>query len=148
MRTFAFFLVALLAVCAYLCLSGGRTGRWTALIALVTAVAAQIVAVTAHSVPELQFRMFLCDLVTLAAFGTIAMMSNRWWPLWITAMQFNTVLAETAILLSPVFRYTFFYAMSTIWAVPTMTAMVVGTFLDSRHDTRAARPNPSRNNHG
>ncbi len=132
MNVFFFYLIALLVTCIYLALYGGRTGRWLAAIQFVMAVASAILSSTASDFVALQPRMLALDLVSLGLKLTVALRSNRQWPIWVAAFQLDTVLAQTAILLSPVFRNEFYYAMATIWAMPTLLVMVVGLALDRR----------------
>ena len=136
MIVFLFYLVALLAACVYLALYGGRTGRWSGAVVLSMSLVSAVLALTAPNFVVLQPRMLACDIVTLAFKVVIALRSTRYWPIWTTAFQLNTVLAQVAIMSSPMFRNEFYYAMATIWAMPTLIIMIWGTFLDRRHEMR------------
>lgn len=132
MIVFLFYLIALLVTCIYLALYGGRTGRWLAAIQLAMAVASAILSSTAASFVVLQPRMLALDIVSLGLKLTVAFASNRRWPIWVAALQLNTVLAEAAILVSPAFRNEFYYAMATIWAIPALLVMSLGLAFDRR----------------
>jgi len=136
--TFIFYLVALFVTCLYLVRYGGRTGRRSGAVLLTMSLISAALALTAPSYVVLQPRMLLCDAVSLVLKFGIAVHSTRRWPIWVAAFQLNTVLAEAAIMLAPAFRNEFYYAMSTIWAVPTLFVMVVGTALDRRAEMRRA----------
>ena len=132
MNVFFFYLIALLVTSLYLWLYGGRTGRWLASIQFLMAAGSAVISSTAADFVELQPRMLAIDVLSFALKLGIALGSNRRWPIWVAAFQLNTVLAQAAILLSPVFRNEFYYAMSTVWAVPTLLVMAVGLALDRR----------------
>ena len=132
MDRFLFYLLALLVTCIYLALCGGRTGRWLASIQFVMAVVSAVVSYTAADFIALQPRMLAVDVVSFCLKLTVAVWSTRRWPMWVAAFQFNTVLAEAAILLSSAFRTEFYYAMATIWAIPTLFVMALGLALDRR----------------
>ncbi|MCH4150610.1 MAG: hypothetical protein LKF30_01465 [Sphingobium sp.] len=136
MTVFLAYLVALLITCLYLYWYGGRTGLWSGAVLLSMALISAALALTEHNYVVLQPRMLLCDTVSLALKFAIALKSRRRWPIWVAAFQLNTVLASSAIMLAPAFRNDFYYAMATIWAVPTLVVMVVGTKLDRRYDTK------------
>lgn len=132
MYVFLFYLFALLATCFYLARYGGRTGRWLAAIQLGMASASALASWITPRLTELLPHMMVIDLVSLALKTAVACASTRRWPIWVAAFQFNTVLAEAAILLSPAFRGAFYYAMATAWAMPTLVVMVLGLALDRR----------------
>lgn len=147
MDRFLFYLLALLVTCIYLALCGGRTGKLLAVIQLVMAVASAVVSYTAPDFVALQPRMLALDSVSFCLKLTVALWSTRRWPMWVAAFQFNTVLAETAILLSPAFRTQFYYAMATVWAMPTLFVMALGLALD-RRQMRARKGKGSGGGHG
>lgn len=139
MNVFIFYLFALLATCLYLVRYGGRTGRWISAIQIVMAIASAGLSLTAPNFVVLQPRMLLLDSTSFVLKLAVALRSSRRWPIWVAAFQLNTVLAETAILLSPAFRNEFYYAMATIWAMPALFVMVLGTTLDRRREVRSRR---------
>ncbi|HEX7857681.1 MAG TPA: hypothetical protein VF503_28730 [Sphingobium sp.] len=136
MLQFIFYLIALIATCIYIGLYGGRTGRWSGAVLLIMALISAALAMTASSYVAVQPRMLACDTVSLILKVMIVMRSSRRWPVWVAAFQFNTVLAGVAIMAAPAFRNEFYFAMSTIWAAPTLIVMVTGTMLDRRYDER------------
>ncbi len=132
MNVFFFYLIALLVTCFYLAVCGGRTGRWLAAIQFAMAVASAVLSFTAPDFVVLQPRMLALDTLSLVLKLAVAFASTRRWPIWVAALQLNTVLAEAAILMSPAFRNEFYYAMATIWAIPTLLVMSLGLAIDRR----------------
>jgi len=144
---FLFYLLALLVTCIYLALYGGRTGKLLAAIQLVMAVASAAVSYTAPDFVTLQPRMLVLDSVSFCLKLIVAVWSTRRWPMWVAAFQFNTALAEMAILLSPAFRTEFYYAIATVWATPTLFVMALGLALD-RRQMRARKEEGPGGGHG
>jgi hypothetical protein len=132
--TFFFYIIALSAACTILLRYGGREGFATAALIFTLSVASQFVAMTTPRLEDLQIRLVILDGISLAVKVAIAMLSSRRWPIWIAAFQLNTVLAETAIIISPVFRGHFYYALATLWAAPTVAIAIIGPLLDRRHE--------------
>lgn len=137
MNVFIFYLAALLATCLYLAICGGRTGRWLAAIQIAMALVSAWFSWHTDTFANLQPRMLTIDLVSLTLKLTVALVSTRRWPIWVAALQLNTVLAQTAIFLSPAFRSQFYYFMATAWAMPALFVMVVGLALDRRAEAKA-----------
>lgn len=132
MTIFHFYLAALIATSAYVVRKGGRTGLFSVCIMVVAALGSQLLSTLSQDLPSLQPKMLTLDVVTLALQLAIAVISTRTWPMWVAAFQLNTVLAELAILISPVFHGSFYYALATIWAMPTLLVMATGTWRDQK----------------
>jgi peptidoglycan/LPS O-acetylase OafA/YrhL len=133
------YLAALLLTCAYLARFGGRTGRWGGAIVLggfLLSLAAVYASawISAFSYTLVSNSLVIIDLFSLIAKVMLALYSNRRWPLWVAAFQFNTVAAHGVAMISPAIKGEYYYAMITVWAVPTLFVMVVGTMLDRRKE--------------
>lgn len=82
---------------------------------------------------SVQTAVFVIDLILLLALGAVALASNRYWPLWVTAMQFVTMWSHVAFW-SIAAKAPWAYAVaSTIWAYPMMLFVALGTM---RHRSR------------
>ncbi|HEX7783143.1 MAG TPA: hypothetical protein VF509_10085 [Sphingobium sp.] len=126
------FSIAVIASCAYVMLFGGRTGRWGGAILLATWPISWAVAPLNHAYGRGLPDLFFVDLIILIGLVTIALASTRRWPIWVAAFQLNTVAAHLAILLSPAVLLQAYYAMITVWGVPMLAAMVIGTRMDRK----------------
>lgn len=124
------------ATFAYLALYGGRTGIWGASLLVGTYLLALAVAVFFDSgLP----RIWLMTLIDVFSFGwklALAIWSSRRWPIWVAGFQANVVAAHVSIWLVPAWKGELYYAMITVWAIPTLLAMLIGTTLDRRHERR------------
>jgi hypothetical protein len=137
------YIATLGATFAYLATSGGQTGLWGGALLLGTYLLALIIAVAfAGSAVALPL-MLMVDGISLTWKLALAFFSSRSWPIWVAAFQVNVVAAHFSIWLVPAWEGDLYYAMVTVWAVPTLLVMIVGTYLDKRHDIRL-RPAASR----
>lgn len=126
------FSIAVIASCAYVMIFGGRTGRWGGGILLATWPLSWAVAPLNHAYGRGLPDLFLVDLIVLVGLVAVALASTRRWPVWVAAFQLNTVAAHLAIMLSPAVLSQAYYGMITIWGVPMLAAMVIGTWLDRK----------------
>ncbi|WP_070155134.1 hypothetical protein [Sphingobium phenoxybenzoativorans] len=132
------FTIAVVVSCLYAALYGGRTGRWGGGILLSTWPMSWALSKLMPSYGKAIPVLFLVDLMVFIGLLVIALLSTRRWPIWCAAFQLNTVAAHLAIMLSPVVLGQAYYAMISIWGVPMLFVMVVGTLLDRRAELRRA----------
>lgn len=134
--TIAFYGV-LCAALAYLALYGGKTGLWGGSLFLVTSLLSLAVVLLFRDDPTVRiWLMTLVDLLSLGWRTALAMWSSRRWPIWVAGFQANVVAAHVSIWLVPAWKGELYYAMITVWAIPTLLAMLIGTTLDRRHERR------------
>ena len=97
-----FYLALLVACCAYALWYGGAPERWGAAIIAVGSV----LTTALTSAPVLRFRsvelgVLGVDVVALLAFLVLALRAERFWPLWVTALQVVGLVGHLAKLASP-----------------------------------------------
>lgn len=130
------------AVFAYLASYGGRTGLWGGALLVGTYALALAIALAYRDSPNVRvWLMAGVDVLSLGWKVALAIWSSRRWPTWVAAFQFNVVAAHLSIWVVPDWRGELYYAMITVWAIPTLLAMVIGTLLDQRHDKRVRAAN-------
>lgn len=126
------------AVFVYLALYGGRTGLWGGALLIGTYALALAIALAYRDNPlDRIWLMTSVDVFSLGWKFALAIWSTRRWPIWVAGFQLNVVAAHLSIWLVPSWRGELYYAMITVWAIPTLLAMVIGTSLDHRHAARA-----------
>lgn len=126
------------AVFVYLALYGGRTGLWGGALLIGTYALALAIALAYRDNPlDRIWLMTSVDVFSLGWKFALAIWSTRRWPIWVAAFQLNVVASHLSIWLVPSWRGELYYAMITVWAIPTLLAMVIGTSLDHRHAARA-----------
>jgi hypothetical protein len=127
---------ALCAALAYLALYGGKTGLWGGSLFLATSLLSLAINRLVESMAVVILMMTLVDVLSLGWRMALAFVSSRRWPIWVAAFQVNVVAAHVSIWLVPAWRGELYYAMVTVWAIPTLLAMIIGTSLDNRHERR------------
>jgi hypothetical protein len=133
--TIAYYAV-LLAVLVYLAMYGGKAGLWAGALQCVTALMTLGVVALFHGTPAVLPMMALVDFISFGWKVALVMMCNRRWPIWVAAFQLNVVAAHIAVWIVPKWLDGLYYAMMTVWAIPSLLAMIVGTALDHRYDQR------------
>jgi len=121
----------------YALLRGGLPERIGATIVAVgstlTVAALSSMAIRFGSV---EIGVFLVDLACLVAFLFLSLRAERYWPLWVTALQIIGIAAHAVKLADPdVIRRAYAIALA-FWGYPMLLLIVLGTW---RHQQRLAR---------
>ncbi|WP_156405262.1 hypothetical protein [Sphingomonas sp. Root710] len=114
-----------------------RRGGWTERAAAAAMVVDSYVSVLVVSSPERMFRqvevnMALTDFGLFVLLWCIGLWSNRFWPLWLAAIQGVTVLAHAAPLIPNMLPYTTHRAVA-LWSWPQWFILA---FAIHRHQRR------------
>jgi len=136
MARMLFFYLILLICCSYAYIRGGGPERAGASIFLVATI------LTAVVLPSVNIRyrgveigLLLVDVAMLLAFLAVAVRAERFWPLWMTAMQGVEVMSHIAIKLSPDIVPWAYWNAVVLWSYPMMLVLVLGIH---RHRRRVA----------
>jgi hypothetical protein len=129
---------AILLLCAaYAVLRGGGPERAGAAIIVVGSICSTFL----FSAHESRYRgvesgVFLVDVAVSVAFVVLALRANRYWPLWMTALQLIGT-AEHAVKMvdSHVVRLVYAFVLA-FWTYPMLLLLVLGTW---RHQRRLVR---------
>jgi hypothetical protein len=132
----------LIAAFAYLATYGGKTGLWGGSLFSAGSLLSLWVAIGVENTFERVWLMAAVDFLSLGWKLALAFLSTRCWPIWVAAFQVNVVAAHVSIWLVPDWRGELYYAMITVWAIPTVLAMVIGTILDNRHAAKVRVAGP------
>ena len=129
-----------LACCAgYAMLRGGQPERLGGIILIAGSVlswaGASREAVRFHGMEN---GILLIDLAVLAAFLTLALKSDRFWPLWVTGFHLVAVLTHLALLADPTVVPRAYALAQGFWAYPMLIALAIGTNIYRR--TRGRQP--------
>jgi hypothetical protein len=136
--------VSLIVVTAYALAAGGRPERVGVLAYAVSAEVTYAILESHRSYrwQQVEFGIFLVDVVTFLFFVLLALRSDRFWPIWASAFLGLGVLGHVARWAAggaEVFWYA--YAVSlTIWSYPIMLVMAIGAFNHARRTGRWSRP--------
>ena len=135
-----YFYLALLAVsCGYALWRGDRDARIAALVCIV-ATALTVVLITPGSTRYelVESGVMIVDLATLTAFITLALFSQRFWPLWVAGLQM-TASAAHALKLFDSGLLPLAYAMAErFWSYPILLIIAIGAYRGHRRRSDAS----------
>jgi hypothetical protein len=128
--------VLLLACWAYALVRGGTPER----IGVTILVAGSYLTMAAASVFHTRFRsvevgILIVDLLCVAAFLALALRADRFWPLWVAALQIIGTAGHAVKSVDPDIVGRTYAFMLAIWAYPMILLMIAGTW---RHRQRLA----------
>lgn len=126
-----FFLCALLVCCGVALWKGHNSERWTAVSLLSAAAISPLAQTSAFVHPELG--ILVIDLALLAYLMTLALRSDRFWPLWAAGFQVVGTTVHLARMVDPDV-WPFVYGTAQIfWSYPVLIALATGTWLEARY---------------
>ena len=127
------FRILLALVVLYALMRGSRDERHVALICLVGALVTTLVlSPVASRFEGVERPVLLVDLAVLAGFVTVALRSERFWPLWVAGLQLTTIMghmlkgAESELLPRA------YAAALNFWAYPIILILAIGTWRSHR----------------
>jgi hypothetical protein len=134
MLKFVVFNALLLVCCGYAFLRGGAPERIGAGIYLFgTALTVAAAWESSNRFGSLEVGILVVDIAALAAFVVLALRANRFWPLWVAALQLLATAGHLAKLLEPnMIRWAYAFLLGA-GSYPTLLLFALGTF---RHQQR------------
>lgn len=90
---------------------GGRTEKFAATVTM--AAFASSAVVSSQTWDSVEWSILTIDAIVLSIFWAISLISNRFWPYWITAFQLITVLVHLQMILSEPLKWA--YGMMSIY---------------------------------
>ncbi|QMW23718.1 hypothetical protein [Sandaracinobacteroides saxicola] len=123
------FAAVLFPICFYAVWKGSAPER----LAVVTILAASFLTpfTDRAGFDRVEKGILLIDMGVMVSFGGIAFTANRFWPLYATAFQSESVLIH-ALHISPVPNPLVYADSIAIWAYPVLVALALGTWRESR----------------
>jgi len=136
MRVFSFFAVLLVVSCVHALWRGGRAEQ----VFATGYVVGVILTHFAISPGEAHYRgaelgVLMVDSLFLLFTVAIALVSTRFWPMWLAAIQALPVISQLAVMMPGVANYTYWNAI-VLWSYPTLFILMVAT---ERHQRRLRR---------
>lgn len=120
----------LLLCTVYATFNGGRTGIAGSAIFVATSA---LTAAATRIYPDwagASLGLFAIDCLCLLALIVLALVSDRYWPIWASGFQMVAVATHFAMISIPDILPTSFQALLSIWAIPMILVMVMGTQRD------------------
>ena len=134
MKRIEFFFSLFMVVCIYSAIWGGRPER-RAVVIFVTGLVMTLIALSlsGDNYSSLEFGVLIADLWILLAFVWLALRAERFWTIWICAMQVIQVLSHIPKMIIPELLPQAYYITIAFWAYPMLLALAIGTY---RHQQR------------
>ena len=134
----AIFIPLLVAVCFYAWSKGGSDERIVAATCL-AGTAATLLAVSPlrERYTGVEQGMMLVDFAVLAGFVTVALRSNRFWPLWVAGLQLTTSIGHVLKGIDQDLLPRAYGAALQFWSYPILIILAVGTFRRHRRSLGA-----------
>lgn len=132
-----FFWTLLLAVTIYAFARGRLDERYAALICLFATIATIVVVSPAgRRFAGIEVGVLAVDVVALFAFTAIALVSKRFWPLWVAGFQLTSTFAHAMKAVQFELLPQVYAAAERFWVYPIFLAIVIGTWRGQRRLTR------------
>lgn len=137
------FWALLLITCGYALWRGRKYEQFAAIIC----IAATVISVLARSAvhqPYLAIEVgdLVVDTLVLAAFVTIALRSDRFWPLWAAGLQLTISMSHVLKAVQPDLWPFAYAAAERFWSYPTLIILFLGAWRQHRR-TRTQQQMPS-----
>lgn len=119
------------AACLYAITRGGAPERLTAIVFLIAACASYYAPFSRYR--EVELTLVAIDLLTLVALATIAARADRFWPLYVSALQLLTLAIHGAKAYQSSLVYWMYGGASSKIAYPMLLLLAIGVL---RHRQR------------
>jgi membrane-bound acyltransferase YfiQ involved in biofilm formation len=131
-----FYYTLLALCCVFAFLKGGAPERiGTAILAIGSLLTFAALSGRTNQYRSVATGVILIDVVCLLAFLVLALRADRYWPLWITALQFIGAAAHAVRLVDPaIIGRAYAFALG-FWSYPMLLLIALGTW---RHQRRLA----------
>jgi len=123
------FLAILVSICLYAISVGRSDERWVAATCLVASFGSLLLlSPTSARYSSVEGGVLMVDIVTLAIFVTVALRSDRYWPLWISGLQLTTTTAHLLKALDTNLMPVAYAAAGRFWGYPILLILAIGTY--------------------
>jgi hypothetical protein len=92
---------------------------------------------------SVELAVFLIDLTCLFAFTYAAMISDRFWPLWVSGLQLTTSFGHILKFVDYQLVPLAYAAALRFWSYPILIILVVGVWRSQRRKRRGREPAPT-----
>ena len=129
---------ALLSSCGVALRWGGLDERLASLAFILATITSRLF--TESNYVHTENMVMVIDAVLLVVLVSIALRSDRYWPMWAAAFQLVGTSVHVASM-AETGDFKWAYAVGLIfWTYPVLVALVVGTWLEARHRQRWLQP--------
>ncbi len=120
--------IFLFACCGFAIFRGARSEYFGAAIMIIGSLSSLAVGKVLGTLwTGMEAEIFVIDIFVLAAFVCLALISDRFWPIWATAFQLLAVFIHTAVMVVPEISPWAFATGAVFWAYPMLLALAIGS---------------------
>jgi hypothetical protein len=131
-------------ICAYALVRGKTEARIVASVCLVANFAT--LTLRSHLVTEyssVEVAVFVVDIICFLMFTYAALISDRFWPLWISGLQLTTSFGHVLKALDSQLVPLAYAAALRFWAYPILVILAIGTWRNHRRSMAERRQTAS-----
>lgn len=123
--------------CSYALWRGDRDARIAAIVCIVATGLTVILLTPGSTRYELvESGVMVVDLATLAAFITLALFSQRFWPLWVAGLQMTASAAHALKFIDNALVPLAYAVAERFWGYPILIIIAVGAYRGHRRRSR------------
>jgi hypothetical protein len=127
----------MLGICGYALIRGKADARIVALVFLVGDLATLAVRSSTYSTVETS--VLVIDIIAFLAFTYAALISDRFWPLWVSGLQLTTSLGHVLKAVDSHLMPLAYAAALRFWAYPILIILAIGTWRSHRRTLQERR---------
>jgi hypothetical protein len=122
--------VLMYGICGYALYRGKADARIVAAVFLVGNLATLLLRSSTYA--SIETSVFVIDVVAFLAFTYAALISDRFWPLWVSGLQLTTSMGHVFKLIDSHLLPLAYAAALRFWAYPILIILAVGTWRSHR----------------
>ena len=124
-------------ICGYALIRGKADARIVALVFLVGDLATLALRSSTYSTVETS--VLVIDIIAFLAFTYAALISDRFWPLWVSGLQLTTSLGHALKAVDSHLMPLAYAAALRFWAYPILIILAIGTWRSHRRTLQERR---------
>lgn len=129
--------VLMYGICAYALYRGKADARIVAAVFLVGNLATLLLRSSTYA--SVETSVFVIDVLAFLAFTYAALISDRFWPLWVAGLQLTTSMGHIFKLIDSHLLPLAYAAALRFWAYPILIILGVGTWRSHRRTVQERR---------
>lgn len=130
----------LLAACGYALVRGKTDARIVALVFLAGDLATTLLrSHAAGTYSSVEMPILIVDVLGFAGFTYAALISDRFWPLWVSGLQLTTSMGHVLKAIDAQLLPLAYAAALRFWAYPILIILLIGTWRSRRRALRDRR---------
>lgn len=131
------FVALLFVTCGYALWRGRRDERVVATACIVATIATRfLVSPVSVRYSNVELGLVFVDLAMLATFITIALQSQRFWPLWVAGLQLTTSMSHLMKAVDWQLLPKAYGAAVALWSYPILIILAIGTWRSHQRRVR------------